>query len=259
MSASPKKAKSQKSAPVGDSVVKGLAVTAMHALLCKALKPLLGDSLKIASRDPGWMRAQVGPVYFSLVGKNVWDRFPIRPLATGRKPSTLEWSVAWSEKWVAKGRQMFRFESAGWQLFCGRTIEDQQPLLRAEWDSPVVESSGDVANTGQPHWHFHHVIALSQSQSEIDSELEELHSVEDVEADRSLDDTSNPALPHTQADLHRFHLGMAGWRHPGTFPRCWQFPIDEPCDILRLWSVAVLEYIQAQLPYVTQSTSMREL
>jgi hypothetical protein len=235
--------------------VNASTIAKMHGLLRSDVRPVLAGPITIEPGDQNWKGLQSGLAEFHMLHLGS-DILRLESDSGRRRPSPLEWWVSWGETWRATGAGKFLFKGAGWHVYCGHNAEERQLLLRAEWDAP---SPPDLQNAGQPHWHVHRVLELPWSgrNDRIEMPLESLEALESLDELSGLTDPAvSPefgagaagALSHS--DLHRFHLGMAGWHYPGEYPACWQCPTGDVCETLRRWSIAALLYIRGQLTYV---------
>jgi len=268
-------------------VILATGINKFHSMLLLEMKGILvGETLIIDERNSNpiesWKTMRPGPIEFYLrrprteyqdfAGHGSDSNTPVVRLNKSskikRKVALLNWWVSWRERWRSEKNGKFKFEAAGWSLYCSNGGGDKVLLMRAEWAMP---SEKEPENAGQPHWHVHQRLPLyggSEDESfpneplAIDAdaeanELDEEPSAELIEIiDQPLEElaTSRSSFGMTAADTTSVHLGMAGWHHGGGLPRCWQLPIgSDPTKSLRTWSIAVLAYMQCQLPYIHTS------
>ena len=237
----------------------------LHHKIAAAFSSRVAIKAKIASVPnlADWESAVAGTaVYFEMFpaeGTVAVERFSgslrgaktIFSFETGGNKVPL-W-VSWSEEWVKrasdkktfKGRPTLELIGFSLTFYAGLQWREKTPLIRADWDDPLHRGS----ESAQPHWH-------------IDPSILDLPSWEAISAPLTVDEKLQelPVPPREQPEtveagffsLEKLHLGMAGWRHAASIPRCWQQKMEPPhlADV-PVWLDKVLGYFASELTKVT--------
>ena len=156
--------------------------------------------------------------------------------------------VSWREEWVKalanrrRGRTEPTLDLVGVSIcfFAGNAAQMKTQILRAEWDNPKHRGK----DAAQPHWHIDPSLLdlpswKTETPTQVTGGLEEL----------TLQEGLLVALEPGFWNLQRLHLGMAGWKHRGNSPVCWQHKLE--LESISEWLGRVLAYCKNELPRVT--------
>lgn len=182
----------------------------------------------------------LGPVELAARGRSD-GQTPVIPLPQFDESlySPIAW-MSWHEEWKALGNKAFELIGVSAAFFWGPPRGEKVQIMRAEWDH--LPNRG--GNAAQPHWHVdatlmlgysvpsdHPMIATISQTSELVELVPEAKTIEIRELTGLTQDVSVAGM----------HLGMSGWLHAESTPKCWQSEIKSLKQI-EDWLTLMLPY-----------------
>jgi hypothetical protein len=216
----------------------------------------IDNKVNIRTRDIGWKKAMNGSriafdmscdKFPSTAQRKRGVRCPVFPLRSGFDLLEAQIWASWHEEWHCEKRGAFDLVGVGWTFFWGfdGRLGQETEIIRAEWDH--VKHRGGFA--AQPHWHLDSALMVGYTRPRPTPlpkrEMSDLVELPQPEYSGRLIEIGE-SLEIQEVDVSGMHLGMGGWEHDDSHPRCWQFALTAELNELVLWAERTLQSARDQ-------------